>query len=529
MNSATNKKLKPLPTSKSDIRVILDGGFLYVDKTQYVYNMIKDSGCYFLSRPRRFGKSMLLSTFEEVFLGNKEIFKEQWIYNSPWQWDTYPIIRLDFNVETNADLEQYIKNNLKIIANNYGVFNASDYAEYSYGMYFRSLVLRLAETFKKEVVVLVDEYDKPILDVIDNLPEAEKRREILKGFYTVMKGLDNELRFVFLTGVSRFSKVGVFSGLNNLKDISMLDNYSDICGISQEELEYYCEDYIRGLADKESLSYTECLEKLKSWYNGFCFSKNGLSVYNPYSTMNILEDKEFKNYWFTSGNASFLIKLMKQQDNFEMFQLDEYKADIATFETFDISNLNIIAILFQAGYLTIKGYNVDFNEYVLSYPNQEVSQSFKKNVLSLWSKPSTNPDNALLKIAHALTDKQLEAVIDNLKRIFVNIDHDIKLSYENNYQSIFYLIFQLLGFYIKTEYKTSIGRIDALMETKTNIYVFEFKVNKTAKEAIDQIKDKDYALRFADRDKLVYLIGANFNSKKRNIDDYIIEEFSAVK
>ena len=529
MNSTINNPLKPLPTSVSDIRTVISEGYLYVDKTKYAYDMVKLTGKYFLSRPRRFGKSMLLSTFEKVFQGDRELFKDQWIYNSSWQWETYPIIRLDFNVATDSDLKMYIKGKLRQIALHYGVFDEKDYEVFEYDGYFNELVIKLYEKFEKiGVVVLIDEYDKPILDVIENMELAEKKRDILKGFYTVMKGLDEELRFVFLTGVSRFSKVGVFSGLNNLEDISMSDNYSDICGVSQEELEHYCEDHIRVLAAKESLTYLECLEKIKSWYNGFCFSRHGLSVYNPYSTMNILKEGEFKNYWFSSGNASFLIKLMKQQDNLELFQFDEYRADMSTFDTFDISNLNIIAILFQAGYLTIKGYNAEFNEYILSYPNQEVSQSFKQNVLSLWSRPSANPDNALLKIAHALTDNNLEVVMDNLKRIFVNLDYDIELSRENNYQSIFYLIFQLLGFYIKTEYKTTLGRIDALIETKINVYVFEFKLDKSAKEALEQIKDKDYALRFTGRGKPVYLIGANFNSDKRNIDDYIIEEFQKI-
>lgn len=526
MNSTTNKSLKPLPTSKSDIRVILEGGFLYVDKTEYVYNMIKDPGCYFLSRPRRFGKSMLLSTFEEVFLGNKELFKEQWIYNSQWQWDTYPIIRLDFNVATDSDLKMHIKGKLRQIAIHYGVFDEKDYEIFEYDSYFNDLVKKLYVACGEiGVVVLIDEYDKPILDSIDNIVEAEKRREILKGFYTVMKGLDKQLRFVFLTGVSRFSKVGVFSGLNNLEDISMSDNYSDICGISQEELEHYCEDHIRVLAAKESLTYEECLEKIKSWYNGFCFSKHGLSVYNPYSTMNILKEREFKNYWFSSGNASFIIKLMKKQQNLEIFQLDKYRADISTFDTFDIENLNIIAILFQAGYLTLKEYDTETEDYILSYPNREINLSFKRNILTLWSSKSPDVSNVLSRLSNALRNNDLETVMDMLKNIFLNIDYDIQLSRENNYQSIFYLIFQLLGINIKVEYKTDKGRIDALIETKTNVYVFEFKMDKSALEALEQIKDREYALRFANRGKPVYLIGANFNSEKRNIDDYIIEEF----
>ena len=521
-----NNELKPLPTSVSDIRTIISEGYLYVDKTKYVYDMVKLTGKYFLSRPRRFGKSMLLSTFEKVFQGDKELFKDQWIYNSPLQWKTHPIIRLDFNVASDTDLKMYIKDQLRQVAIHYAVFDEKYYENSTYDSYFNDLVKKLYAAFKEiGVIVLIDEYDKPILDVIENIELAEKKRDILKGFYTVMKGLDEELRFVFLTGVSRFSKVGVFSGLNNLEDISMSDNYSDICGISQEELEYYCANHIHALAEKHALTYAECLERIKAWYNGFCFSRHGLSVYNPYSTMNILKDGEFKNYWFSSGNASFLIKLIKQEPDLKIFKFDEYRANESAFDTFDISNLNIIAILFQAGYLTIKSYDVDSDTYILSYPNQEISKSFKNNVLTLCSRSIAEAENSLSELTYALNNNDLKTVMNTLKDIFLNIDYDIQLSRENNYQSIFYLIFQLLGINIKVEYKTDRGRIDALVETKTNIYVFEFKLNRSAKEALDQIKDKDYALRFAGRGKPVYLIGANFNSDKRNIDDHIIEGF----
>lgn len=521
-----NKELKSLPTSKSDITVILENNLLYVDKTRYVYDMIKNPGCYFLSRPRRFGKSMLLSTLDQVFQGNKELFIEQWIYNSSWEWKKYPIIRLDFNVDQSMDLEVYIKRSLKLIALKYKLFDEKEYEESSYGFYFKLLIIKLYANFNNiGVVVLIDEYDKPILDVIDNINLAEQKRDILKDFYTVMKGLDRELRFVFLTGVSRFSKVGVFSGLNNLDDISMLDNYSDICGISQNELELYCKEHIELLAKENDLSYDECLEKIKFWYNGFCFSKRGVSVYNPYSTMSILKDREFKNYWFSSGNASFLIKLMKQEPELKVFKFEEYRANESSFDTFDVSNLNIIAVLFQAGYLTIKSYDAKSDTYILSYPNHEISKSFNNNVLTFCSKSIVEAESTLSELTYALNNNDIEAVIDILKRIFLNIDYDIELSRENNYQSIFYLIFQLLGLNIKLEYKTSKGRIDALVETENNIYIFEFKLNKSAIEALNQIKDRDYSQRFATKDKSVYLIGANFNSQRRNIEDYIIEKF----
>lgn len=531
---ATNAAIQPLkhlPISMSSISIILKNNLLYVDKTKYAYKMAEIPGSkIFLSRPRRFGKSMMLSTLEEMFRGNKELFKEQWIYHSPWDWQEYPIIRLDFNLATTTDLMFYIKDSLMIIAKKYDVFDQAEFETSTYENYFRHLILKLSAKFDhKQVVVLIDEYDKPILDVIDDVSAATAKRDILKGFYTVMKGLDDNLRFVFLTGVSRFSKVGVFSDLNNLDDISMSDAYADVCGVSQEELEHYCLDHIAILAKANGLSYENCLQKIKDWYNGFCFSENGVSVYNPYSTMNVLVKKKFGNFWFSSGNASFIIKLMKKQQNINMFKFDEYKTDVSTFDTFDVGNLNVIAMLFQSGYLTIKSYDHLLEKFILSYPNHEVSQSFKKNVLTIWCNQSHDINNVLSELSDALFDNEINIVMENIKNIFSNLDYDIVLSKESNYQSIFYLIFQLLGINIDVEYKTEIGRIDAIIQTKTHIFIFEFKLNKSAREALAQIKERRYLNRFIKLGKPIALIGANFNSELRNIDDYIVEQVQTAK
>ena len=333
--------LKPLPAGTSDIATILNNNFLYVDKTKFIYEMVKLPSKFFLSRPRRFGKSTLLSTLYEVFMGNKELFKDQWIYNSDWGWQKFPIIRLDFNVDTGVDLKQYIKEKLKIIAIKYDIFDLDDFNRLSYGLYFNDLVIKLFEKCnKQQVVILIDEYDKPILDVIDNLPEAKERRDILKGFYTVMKGLDENIRFVFLTGVTRFNKVGVFSGLNNLDDISMDNRYASICRITQDELTQYFARYIEELAKQHNMTYDDCALKIKEWYNGFCFCKNGQSVYNPYSTINLFQKNDFSNYWFTSGNPSFLMKLIKKDANVELFKLDECKLNSSQFDSCEIDDLN---------------------------------------------------------------------------------------------------------------------------------------------------------------------------------------------
>ncbi len=517
------KTLKPLPVSISDITTILSNGFQYVDKTEFVYNMVQYPSKFFLSRPRRFGKSTLLSTFNEVFKGKKELFKEQWIYKSSWDWQVYPIIRLDFNVPKDEDLKQYIKNRLKNIANTYQIFTQDEYENYSYADYFRTIIEKLHTTYNQQVVILIDEYDKPILDVIDDVALALKKRDILKGFYTVMKGVDECLRFVFLTGVTRFSKVGVFSDLNNLTDISMTSRFATICGVTQTELELYFRDDIEQLAQTQNLSVVDCMQKIKHWYNGFCFNRNAVSVYNLYSTILLLYNQEFSNYWFTSGSPSFLMKLIKKETNLELFKFDNYQLYASQFETFEIDNLNLTAILFQAGYLTIKGYIVEKDRYILSYPNLEINKSFKKNVFELFSTAPDTNQNLLSNIADALTENDVEVVIDYLKQIFLNIDYDVKISYERHYQSIIYLIFQLLGYQINMEYKTNIGRIDAIIQTNTHIYIFEFKLDESAQIALNQIKDKSYLERFLIHKKPITLIAINFSSKLRNIDDHIIE------
>src|SRR6185437_13251389 len=421
--------LKPLPIGESDIVTLLNNDFLYVDKTKFIYEMIKVPGKFFLSKPRRFGKSLLLSTLYEAFNGNKELFKDQWIYKSDWDWQKYPIIRLDFNVDTDVDLKDYIKEKLRVIAIANDIFDENDFNRLSYGLYFNDIIFKLYDKYDKtQVVILIDEYDKPILDVITDIKMAEAKRDILKGFYGIIKGVDEYIRFAFLTGVTKFSKVGVFSGLNNLRDISMSYEYASICGITQEELVFFFKEHIKLLAKSQDMIYEDCLLKIKDWYNGFCFCKNGISVYNPFSTLLVLQEKDFSNYWFASGSPTFLIKLMKQQSNFQMFKLDNCQLKISQFETFEINNLNLNAILFQAGYLTIKDYDKSSERFVLSYPNREINKSFKENVFELFGKTQGANSSLLLDIVDALNAGDVDSVIDALKQIFINIDYDIKIS-----------------------------------------------------------------------------------------------------
>ena len=519
-----NPHKNPLPIGESDINKLLLQGFAYVDKTQHVYEIVKLSGKYFLSRPRRFGKTTLVSTLNEVFKGNKELFKDQWIYHSDYTWDTYPVIRIDFNKSSTTDLTNYILDILKNIVVLYKINDLIDFTS-SYDSIFRNIILQLHQKHNKRVVILIDEYDKPILDVIDNLEQATLNREILKGFYGVMKGLDEYIQFILLTGVTRFSKVSIFSALNNLNDISMDMKFADICGITQTELEHTYKDHIEELAHAQNLTHTECIDKIKTWYNGFYFTNNKVSVYNPFSTLMLFSRLEFSNYWFATGSPSFLIKLIKQQPFMDIGEFDNFFAIQSDFDSFDVEDLRPTAILFQAGYLTIKSYDREMERYTLTYPNLEIAKSLKESLLSGYSFKKDANSSYLFKIIQAFHNNNIDDLILHLKQIFLNINYDnIQVSKEQHYQNIIYLIFQLLGYRITTEYKTNRGRIDAIIQVPNAVYILEFKLNQTAQIAIDQIHEKRYYDRFTNQNKPVYLIGINFSDEIKNIDDYIIEE-----
>ena len=397
--------LKPLPAGNATFRHIIEGGFLYVDKTKWIYEMVRYAkGIYFLSRPRRFGKSLIVSTLEEIFLGNRQLFEGLWIYESDYQWQKHPVIRIDFSqkpVEDVDGLKLNIKTYLQRIAEqNHVVLNEGRYYDQ-----FDELIYKLSA--RGQVVILIDEYDKPIIEHITNLEEAIKIRDTLKGFYNVIKANDQYLRFVFLTGISKFSKVGVFSGLNNLTDITMTPAYSDALGITQDELLTYFPDYITRLAQQEGLSNEELLASIKKWYNGFCFSVRCKQVYNPYSLLRLFQDNFFSNYWFATGTPTLLIKLIKEQQ-YKLEQIAELKAGLLDFSSYEVDKVKIIPILFQTGYLTIKHYNKQRNQFHLYYPNYEVESAFLEYFVDDLSAQGSKPTNDYLwQLTDALEKKEL--------------------------------------------------------------------------------------------------------------------------
>jgi hypothetical protein len=514
-------ELKPLPIGNQTFRDVINGRNLYVDKTKWIYELIRNpKGVYFLSRPRRFGKSLLISTLDEIFQGNKELFKGLWLYDSPYQWQTHPVIRIDFSLKQVGDaheLEQIIPWYLELQAQQHHIqLEGGDYIQQ-----FANLILQLAS--QNQVVILIDEYDKPLLDNIEDSAEAQRIQNVLKGFYSVIKAMDAHVRFVLLTGISKFSRVGVFSGLNNLNDISMNNQYSAMLGMTQEELEQGFSDYLRLFAEERNMTLPVLTEQIQAWYNGFCFSRRCQPVYNPFSLLLLFQEREFKNYWFESGTPTFLLKLLKTQ-NYDVQQLEMLRVPELAFSAYDIEHLEIIPLLFQTGYLTIKGYNPKNRRYDLSYPNYEVEHAFLAYLLGTFAEVTkSTATNYLGYLIDALQDAEWERFFHVLNSFLATIDYSLHIRQEKYYQTIFYLIFKLIGLEINAEVRTNQGRMDAVIETDEAVFIFEFKLEGSAAEALAQIREKAYFTPYLLREKAVYLAGVNFDMEARNVAEWVVE------
>jgi len=514
-------ELRPLPIGIQTFRKIVEGGFLYVDKTRWIYDLIRyPYGVYFMARPRRFGKSLLISTLDEIFQGNRELFQGLWLYDSPYRWEPHPVIRIDFSrtpVRNAAELERAISRTLGDIARSYQVSLPEDAYYYRFADLIRELSAR------NRVVVLIDEYDKPILDNIEDLAEARRVRDVLKGFYTVIKSMDEYIQFVFLTGISKFSRVGVFSGLNNLQDISMHDRYAAMLGITQEELETCFANYITLLARKTEVTRAEVLAQIRDWYDGFCFSGRCTNVYNPFSLLLLFDTQMFRPYWFESGTPTFLLKLIRSRD-YEVSRLEQLDLEELAFSTYELGKLDIVPLLFQTGYLTIKAYNPQTRRYRLSYPNYEVKYAFLTYLLGEFGGvEKAFVTDYLGRLVRALQDGDWERFFAILDALLANIPYDIQIRQEKYYQTIFYLIFKLIGLEIDAEVRTSRGRIDAVIEMPDRIHIFEFKLDGSAQEALAQIRERAYLARYRQEGRPLTLIGVSFDARQRGIDEWRIE------
>ena len=502
---------------------IRQNNFLYVDKTKHIYSLANSNRYYFLSRPRRFGKSLLLSTLKAYFLGKKELFKGLYIETVEKQWTEYPVIYLDLNsgiYTTEEELYRVLNYPMQRLEQKYSI----DVKEPSLSVRLKNIVLTAFEQTGKQVVILVDEYDKPLISTLDNEELHNKYKTILKGVYSILKECDKYIRFGFLTGVTKFSKISLFSDLNNLMDISLDENYTDICGITEEEIKTNFKEHLQAFAEKENTTKEDILSQLKAMYDGYHFSKNtDVDIYNPFSLINSLTRREFENYWFQTGTPTFLIKLLKEND-YDLKDFSEGNIDAVDLTSKE-SMLNApIALFYQSGYLTIKDYDRDFSSYVLGYPNREVEQSFLDFLLPKYINTEENMSTSfLIAFARDLRAGRIEDFLTKLKVFFAKTPYDLIKDTENHYQTVVFIICRLLGYYSEAEYKIVNGRIDMVIKTKDYIYVFEFKFDKSAKEALQQIDSKDYPLAFQQDERKLYKIGVNFSSQTKNIDEYIIQ------
>jgi len=520
--------MKNLPIGIQTFRKIMEGNYLYIDKTREVFKLISGGGQFnFISRPRRFGKSLFISTLKELFLGNKELFKDLWIYDKI-DWAAQPVIHLDFS-SLDHENAQVLKNSLVETVDAIGAGYGVQLTASSYKNRFGELIRKLSKNGK--VAVLIDEYDKPIIDHLDNLKIAKENRKILRTFYETLKGADQYLNFVFITGVSKFSRVSVFSGLNNLRDITLSGEFSTILGWTEDDLMHYFSDAIKDLAKKKNVTKDFLAQNIKKWYNGY--SWNGVDfVYNPHSILNFFKEGQFDNYWFTSATPTFLIEQIRNHQT-PVENFDNYETDNSIFESYDLERMNVVSLLFQTGYLTIKRIeeiSLTSRAYYLSYPNTEVKESFLKHLLAEFSGKYSDEIGMLAKDLHKrLKAADIDGFFGILKSLIASIPYNIFVeNREGYYSTIIYLALTLAGIDTGAEVQTNQGRLDTVIETEAHIYIMEFKIGK-ASEAIRQIKNKKYYERYLTSGKDIKIIGIGLDVKQRNIGDYITETVEKTK
>ena len=515
--------MKNITSSVYSFEKLIKEGYLYIDKTEYIWNLINPAGgSFFLSRPRRFGKSLTVSTLKAIFEGRKELFKGLAIYDKPYDWKVYPVIHLsfgDYNVVSDAlkELPGYLMTKIRKLAQENGVQVSGN----TPGLCFGDLIDRLSS--EENVVILVDEYDKPILDNISN-PDISGIQKCLKGFYSVLKDRNDREQFLFVTGVSKFSHVSLFSDLNNLTDITMDSRYATMLGYTQEELENDLSDRITALAGDQDIA--DFKAKIKDWYNGYRFHKNAKTVYNPVSLAKFFESGgEFNNYWFSTGTPSFLLELVRK-NNFNFEKVLDTPVSGFAFDAYEIDRLNPLTLLLQTGYLTIDRAVERYGDtaYMLRFPNMEVKSSFEAYLAGDCSGLHVDQvKNSVYRLADCVTAGDVDGFMETMKVFFAKIPYDVHLKSENNFQLLFYSVFTLLGISITAESRTNSGRIDAVASNEDFVFVFEFKLNKSDKIALQQIKERDYCRRYMNLDKKIFLVGVNFDQEAGQIDSWSYE------
>ena len=532
---------RKLPIGVQSFKVLRNDRYLYVDKTAYLAQLVTSSRVYFLSRPRRFGKSLFLSTLAAYFRGQNELFKDLYLEKaeeeqaaqenrSPWQ--AYPVLYLDFNTENYND-EKSMHTILHTHLVQWEKQYESDTSEQTFSSRFKGIIQRAYHQTGKQVVILVDEYDKPLLQTMGVNEELnEHYRNTLKAFYSVIKTCDEYIRFAFLTGVTKFSKISIFSDLNNLRDISMEKQYAGLCGITQTELETNFQPDIQVLADEQNLTYQEALVALKQWYDGYLFHPAGEGMYNPFSLLSAFVKKEIKSYWFSTGTPTFLVNFL-QEAHYYIPDLDgKVELDEEGLQTYRAVAQDTLPILFQAGYLTIKKYISDLRLYQLGFPNDEVRYGFLHNLLPAYSDVPFGQTGVWVgRFIQDIRNGNVNEFMERVQAIISSIPYDnftdknLKLR-EQNYQTAVYLVLARMGQFVQTEVHSAKGRADCVVQTVDSIYIFEFKLsgNGSAEDALNQIRESHYAAQYKGRGKKIVLIGAGFEEAMRTIKNWKVEQ-----
>ncbi len=510
------------PIGIQDFEKLREGNYLYIDKTQLIYKLASGFGYYFLSRPRRFGKSLLISTMEAYFLGKKELFKGLALEQLEQNWTVYPVLHLDLNTSEyrkENDLSEELNRNLLRWESIY----SKGEGEVSSSQRFAGIIERACNQTGQKVVILIDEYDKPLLNSIGNPELQDHYRSQMKAFYSVMKTQDRYIKFGFITGVTRFSKVSIFSDLNNFTDISMDDEYVEICGLTEKEIRNNLDAEVEKLAAANDITKDEGYAELQEYYDGYHFRQESVGIYNPFSLLSALRKRSFGSYWFETGTPTFLMELLKKT-NYNLNELVENEVTTSTLS--DIGNMdrNPISVIYQSGYLTIKGYDKRFKQYRLGFPNREVEEGFTQYLSKSFTKMDSVSAFDIKNFVLELEAGKVESFMHRLEALFADNDYRVQGNQELYFQNVLYVFFKLMGFFVEVERATSDGRMDLIVKTDDYIYIFEFKLDKSADEALQQIEDKGYALPYAADPRRLYKIGVNFSSDRRCIEEWKVVE-----
>jgi hypothetical protein len=510
---------KPLPRGISTLKEIITDGYLYIDKTKIIHHFITTEKYCFLARPRRFGKSLLVSTLKEIFQGNKKLFANLWIgKKSNYAWQKHPVIHLDLSTIDSSTPEK-LEIGLCEVLHEVGRDLAVDVSNIEQS---GARLIRLVKELSTQgrVVILIDEYDAPITSTLYDIDLANNSRRALRSFYAVIKSLDQYIKFFFLTGVSRFTHTSLFSGLNNLTDISLYPQAAALVGYTQEEIEHYLLPYVDIIAATRSTNRQSVLDEMREWYNGYRFSESLISVYNPFSMFHYLYTQKCSNYWSNSATPTFLIDLLKK-GTYSLENLNSATETATSLGSFNLDAIELAPLLFQTGYLTIQSYSELTHQYTLVCPNKEVKVSLGGPLLSFFCHTSESMVRTILnRLRQALIAADMETFCNQLQSLLAGIPYNLHLEKEAYYHSILQTIMMMLGFDVQCEVLTSIGRIDMAVHIENTAYIFEFKCNKTAAEALAQIKEMRYAEKYTALGKKTVLIGMNFSypNKELHID-----------